>query len=293
MQLATACLKYASREHSKTSAIINEEISSKLPPAAQGCLVKESSLRRQVQRERRRHMPGIPKTSSEIDLSGTWGETHIGEPWVICDFCEDDNRLIIFSTKQNLLYLSQSDSWYWDGTFDVSPPLFYQLYTIHATYLGKIVPLVFCLLPNKTEETYVKAFQGIKDKMREFDLFEDVSAFRVDCEKSVHNAASRVFPGVTIECCYFHFSQANWRKIVDLGLRSKYVHDIEFGMKARMFIAPAFLPSEHVHNAFAQLQSIPCSDEGLQNYMEYFERNFIGRYKSSIKNGKLSLKWNE
>lgn len=99
MQLATACLKYASREHSKTSAIINEEISSKLPPAAQGCLVKESSLRRQVQRERRRHMPGIPKTSSEIDLSGTWGETHIGEPWVICDFCEDDNRLIIFSTK--------------------------------------------------------------------------------------------------------------------------------------------------------------------------------------------------
>lgn len=222
MQLATACLKYASREHSKTSAIINEEISSKLPPAAQGCLVKESSLRRQVQRERRRHMPGIPKTSSEIDLSGTWGETHIGEPWVICDFCEDDNRLIIFSTKQNLLYLSK--------------------YTIHATYLGKIVPLVFCLLPNKTEETYVKAFQGIKDKMREFDLFEDVSAFRVEFEKSVHNAASRIFLGVTIECCYFHFSQANWRKIVDLGLRSKYVHDIEFGMKARMFIAPAFLP---------------------------------------------------
>lgn len=129
--------------------------------------------------------------------------------------------------------------------------------------------------------------------MREFDLFEDVSAFSVDFEKAVHNAASRVFPGVTIECCYFHFSQANWRKIVDLGLRSKYVHDIEFGMKARMFTALAFPPSEHVRNAFAQLQSIQCSDEGLQNYMEYFERNFIGRYKSSIKNGKLSLKWKE
>lgn len=40
--------------HSKTSAIINEWISSKLPAVAQGSLVKESSLRTQaVQRERK------------------------------------------------------------------------------------------------------------------------------------------------------------------------------------------------------------------------------------------------
>lgn len=44
-------------------------------------------------------MPGIPKTSREIDLFGTWGETHFVEPWVISDFCEEDTRLIIFANK--------------------------------------------------------------------------------------------------------------------------------------------------------------------------------------------------
>lgn len=39
-------------------------------------------------------------------------------------------------------------------------------------------------------------------------------------------------------------------------------------MKAYVFTALAFLPTEHVYDAFAQLQSIPYSDEGLQNYMD-------------------------
>lgn len=30
-------------------------------------------------------MAGIPKTSSEINLFGTWSETHIEKPWVISD----------------------------------------------------------------------------------------------------------------------------------------------------------------------------------------------------------------
>lgn len=47
-------------------------------------------------------MPGIPKTSSEIDLFGTWGETHFVEPWVISDFCEEDTRLIIFANKKKI-----------------------------------------------------------------------------------------------------------------------------------------------------------------------------------------------
>lgn len=44
-------------------------------------------------------MFGIFKMFSEIDLFGIWGEIYIGELWVICDFCEDDNRLIIFLIK--------------------------------------------------------------------------------------------------------------------------------------------------------------------------------------------------
>jgi hypothetical protein len=46
-----------------------------------------------------------------------------------------------------------------------------------------------------------------------------------------------------------------------------------------------------VRAAFAQLQSILCSDEDFHHYIDYFKKTFIGYYKSSIRHGKLALKW--
>ena len=36
-----------------------------------------------------------------------------------------------------------------DGTFKASPQIFEQLYSIHATYRGHVVPVVYALLPDK------------------------------------------------------------------------------------------------------------------------------------------------
>ena len=52
--------------------------------------------------------------------------------------------------------LSESDHWYCDGTFDVSPTVFKQLYTIQIIKNGVLFPLVYALLPNKTQKTYLK-----------------------------------------------------------------------------------------------------------------------------------------
>ena len=41
-----------------------------------------------------------------------------------------------------------------DGTFRCVPLLYKQFYTILGEVGGFVVPLVFCLLPNKTAETY-------------------------------------------------------------------------------------------------------------------------------------------
>ena len=49
-----------------------------------------------------------------------------------------------------------------DGTFDVSPLLFRQLFTIHAIISGRNIPLVYSLLPNKTTETYEKLYNMLK-----------------------------------------------------------------------------------------------------------------------------------
>jgi hypothetical protein len=51
------------------------------------------------------------------------------------------------------------------------------------------------------------------------------------------------------------------------------------------------LPSCKARDAFAQLQSILGNDEDFHHYIDYFEKTFIGYYKSSIRHGKLTLKW--
>ena len=87
---------------------------------------------------------------------------------------EDDeykqpHRIIIFATRKNLKILSISDTWYVDSTFQVVPSIFFELFSIMGSvsqlYKGtqrKIaLPLVHCLLENKTESAYTKALEVI------------------------------------------------------------------------------------------------------------------------------------
>jgi hypothetical protein len=70
---------------------------------------------------------------------------------------------IVFATDDNLQKLSSAPVLYGDGTFYACTGLFYQLYTIHADVEGQLFPLVFALLPNKTQRTYTRFFTLMKD----------------------------------------------------------------------------------------------------------------------------------
>ena len=55
----------------------------------------------------------------------------------------------MFSTNTNLTLIAEAPSLYMDGTFQIYPHLFYQVFTIHAFKYGKQFPLVYFLLPGK------------------------------------------------------------------------------------------------------------------------------------------------
>lgn len=78
-----------------------------------------------------------------------------GDSFLLHDSGEGDSeRILIFATERNLSCLAQATTWFADGTFKVTPEQFYQLYTVHATVNGVVVPMVYGLLPNKSEATY-------------------------------------------------------------------------------------------------------------------------------------------
>ena len=72
------------------------------------------------------------------------------------------DRVIVFSTTKNFEILKNSTEWYCDGTFDVSPLLFKQVYTINVIMNGKNLPMVYALLPHKQETTYNIFFKYYK-----------------------------------------------------------------------------------------------------------------------------------
>ncbi|CAF1011078.1 unnamed protein product, partial [Brachionus calyciflorus] len=73
------------------------------------------------------------------------------------------NRIIFFTTEQNLKFLSTYSEWYYDGTFEISPTLFKQVYTKHIIIRGTTLPILYALLPNK--QTFIPwsdVFQGFE-----------------------------------------------------------------------------------------------------------------------------------
>ncbi len=136
--------------------------------------------------------------------------------------------------------LTEADSLFVDGTFGTSPRLFYQIFTVHAVTNGRHLPLVYCLLPNKRQETYQRVFQ-LLEKVRvnlQLDLLP--SLLVSDFELAIMNAARSIFPSASIKGCYFHFCQAILRKIQELGLQVEYKENQELRSFVRKTATPGF-----------------------------------------------------
>ena len=52
--------------------------------------------------------------------------------------------------------------WLADGTFNVTPKMFYQFYSIHVSISGIAPACIYAFLPNKAEKTYHRFLEALK-----------------------------------------------------------------------------------------------------------------------------------
>jgi len=76
-----------------------------------------------------------------------------------------EGRLLVFCARTELVVLQQSAYIVCDGTFEMCPNTAYQLYSLHGFYGGEAAPLLWALLPNKTQATYEELFKSVHDAM--------------------------------------------------------------------------------------------------------------------------------
>ena len=79
-----------------------------------------------------RHHPEIPTTVTGFDIPLNFSTTNSGDKLLQFDSGrEDQNRILIFATNEGLNDMKTYKIWSFDGTFNNSPNIFYQLFTIH------------------------------------------------------------------------------------------------------------------------------------------------------------------
>lgn len=114
--------------------------------------------------------------------------------------------------------LTRASLWLADGTLEVVPSIFFQLYTIHFQFVEGINPAaLYCLVCGKTRATY--------DCINEQLLLIPFAAPTVilpDIESAAMAAFRAKFPNACVTGCYFHLAQSILRKVNEVRLKKEY-----------------------------------------------------------------------
>lgn len=96
-----------------------------------------------------------------------------------------------------------------------------------------------------------------------------------DFEASVWRAIPDVFPHVTIHGCAFHWGQAAWRKIQELGLQSSYMNDVGTHKFLRQLLSLPYIPLEHIEELFVRFNRKTGGSQQLMNLLNYMKNTWI------------------
>jgi len=112
-----------------------------------------------INREKQKSRPNFPlepKSLNEILIPEWLQFNKSNEKFLLFDSgSEDSERFFIFGS-QSSLKLIENNHLFCDGTFKSAPKLFLQLYTFHTLVEGHPVPVLYSLLPRKTQCIYEK-----------------------------------------------------------------------------------------------------------------------------------------
>lgn len=184
---------------------------------------------------------------------------------------EDENRIIALGHPTLLGALRNAELFLGDGTFDVCPNMFFQLYTIHTKIGNSFPPCVYFLLPNKRFETYERMLVILKS------LAPSSAPERilVDFEIAAMLSFQSAFHSAEIKGCFFHLNQSILRKVNELGLKRKYESDGNFNMGVKSLAALAFVPLNDLISIFGNLADTFEDSPATNDLLSYFKNTYV------------------
>jgi len=157
---------------------------------------------------------------------------------------------------------------------------------IHASLADRTVPCVYALMQHKTKEAYCELFNSVDTRCTQLDCAPDPVTVVSDFEVAAMQAIREVFgDGVETHGCFFHLTQATWRKIQEFGLATTYKVDADFRLFCGMLDGLAFLPTDKVKEGMAFLRSV--MPPAAAPVVDYFDATYVTGVASTTLSGSV------
>lgn len=238
------------------------------------------NVRTRLKRHRAKFVPALPTSINDVVITDEWAKTSNGHKFL--SLLDNNWGIVILTTRRFLKVLQQCDSIYVDGTFRTAPRPYEQFLTIHGLYNGFVVPLVFCLITNKTTAQYRQILQHVKQKiLRVTRRPWQPSRVVLDFEFSMMIALQTDLPNTRISGCYFHWTQSLWRNFQTTGLVTEYRTNRTLRKTIRKVMAIAYLPllvvrlNFNMLRASRRIQRLIANHPPLDDWFDYVEQTYI------------------
>ena len=253
---------------------------------------KTETVKRSLRRQRRAALPAEPKCTGDLILADAWKTTGGAnpEPMLVRDSGETSKeRLLAFASQKGLATLGSGSHWFVDRTFSVCPKLFCHVFVIRTIREGTPVTCVYGLLPGK-KRLHEEFFQAIVDACEGSRCTPDPECIHMDFELVAHQAVQNVFGSlVKVKGCFYHSTQATFRKIQELGLVGLYREKDDIKQFCGMIDSLAFVPVKDLPQAIKFLKET-CPPE-LEDLLDYFDTTYVsGSYKRINRRENIILK---
>ena len=117
-------------------------------------------------------------------------------------------------------------------------------------------------------QTYTRMLRLLIATANRYSLQFQPTTICIDFEMAVIRAVYEVFPNSRIRGCLFHFSQALWRKLQDLGLTARYMKDEAFNRMMHRAAALPLVPPHQVDDVW-MLAMNEVDDEAAERFKDY------------------------
>ena len=165
------------------------------------------------------------------------------------------------------------EEFFMDCTYSAVPPSIYKYKLMvlcgYEKNIKKTLLCCFILLINENVDTFENIYKYLLEK---YDF--NPRNIMVDFNHSQIVAINNIFKNALIHGCFFHFSQAIWRRFRKYGLCKKgsYEQNSELLFNIQLM---AFMDRKKIDNFYKKFTK-KYKEEKFKNFFSYFRRNWMG-----------------